>query len=211
MDQIKIGKFIQLLRKTSGLTQHELAERLNVSNQTVSRWERGIAFPDHSVLPEISSLFNTSIDEIYNGERSQINRPTNRSLICRIHYTSADDLVDKRLRTKYSDSEYGIEFINLGSTPLLLDSFDIVSEEKTLVGACCISENERRLDPYCSLVYTFSMQDADALLFHCHKDTLNSCTVCLFSVDGSEIDLVLDTSSLVLSMFVSDIDDCIID
>ena len=43
MDQIKIGKFIAICRKENNLTQEQLAEKLNVSNKTVSRWENGVS------------------------------------------------------------------------------------------------------------------------------------------------------------------------
>ena len=49
MDQIKIGSFLKGLRKEKGLTQGQLAEKLNVSNRSISRWETGNTLPDISV------------------------------------------------------------------------------------------------------------------------------------------------------------------
>ena len=69
MDQIKIGTFLKLLRKEKNLTQEQLAERLGVSNRTVSRWENGNNMPDISLLSEIAEFYDVSIPEIIHGER----------------------------------------------------------------------------------------------------------------------------------------------
>ena len=59
-----IGRRIDELRKQNNMTQFELADKLSISFQAVSNWERGNSMPDISKLPQISELFNTSIDEI---------------------------------------------------------------------------------------------------------------------------------------------------
>ena len=69
MDQKKIGSFLKELRKTKNITQEQLAEQLNVSGRTVSRWETGTNMPDISLLVEIADFFDVSIPEIINGER----------------------------------------------------------------------------------------------------------------------------------------------
>ena len=69
MDQVRIGAFIKELRKEKGLTQEQLAERLNVSGRTVSRWETGANMPDISLLVELAEFFDVSIPEIIDGER----------------------------------------------------------------------------------------------------------------------------------------------
>lgn len=69
MDQIKIGAFLKELRKEKDLTQEQLAEKLNVSGRTVSRWETGSNMPDISLLIEIADFYDVSIPEIVNGER----------------------------------------------------------------------------------------------------------------------------------------------
>jgi len=70
LNQKKIGCFLKELRKEKGLTQEELAEKLNVSGRTISRWETGANMPDISLLVEISAFFDVSIPEIINGERA---------------------------------------------------------------------------------------------------------------------------------------------
>ena len=69
MDLIKTGKFLQLLRKETGFTQEELAEKLNVSRRTVSRWETGTNMPDLDILMELSDLYKVDLREILSGER----------------------------------------------------------------------------------------------------------------------------------------------
>ena len=69
MDQQKIGGFLKELRKEKNLTQEQLAEVLNVSGRTVSRWETGSNMPDLSVLVELADYYDVDIREIINGER----------------------------------------------------------------------------------------------------------------------------------------------
>ena len=69
MDLKTIGGFIAALRKANGMTQKELAERLNVSDKSVSRWECGDSAPDLSLIPVIAEVFNVSCDELLRGER----------------------------------------------------------------------------------------------------------------------------------------------
>lgn len=71
MKQIeKIGHQIATLRKNKGLTQHELADRLNVSYQTISKWERGESLPDAFMLIDLSNIFQTTVDYILTGGES---------------------------------------------------------------------------------------------------------------------------------------------
>ena len=68
MNQIKIGKFIAERRKTVNLTQMQLAEKLNVTDRAVSKWETGACQPDTLTLPLIAEYFNVSIDYLYYGK-----------------------------------------------------------------------------------------------------------------------------------------------
>lgn len=60
-----IGERIAYYRRLNAMTQEELAERLNVSAQAVSKWEQKINSPDIMLLPEIADVFNISIDELF--------------------------------------------------------------------------------------------------------------------------------------------------
>ena len=69
MDQKKTGQFLKTLRKEKNITQEVLAEALNVSSRTVSRWETGSNMPDISLLVELAEFYQVSIPEIIDGER----------------------------------------------------------------------------------------------------------------------------------------------
>lgn len=69
MEPKTIGKFITTLRKANGMTQKELAEKLNVSDKTISRWERDDGAPDLSTIPVIAEIFGVTCDELLRGER----------------------------------------------------------------------------------------------------------------------------------------------
>ena len=67
MDNLKIGKYIQQLRKGSGMTQKELADKLNISFQAVSKWENGDALPDTGILLDLCETLGTTADKLLNG------------------------------------------------------------------------------------------------------------------------------------------------
>ncbi|MBR3754976.1 MAG: helix-turn-helix transcriptional regulator [Clostridia bacterium] len=67
MDTEKVGKQIALLRKNKKLTQSELGERIGVSFQAVSKWERGETLPDVTLLPDLAKILETTIDFILLG------------------------------------------------------------------------------------------------------------------------------------------------
>ena len=69
MNQIKIGKFIAECRKNVGLTQVQLAERLGITDKAISKWERGIAMPDSSIMLELCHILNITVNDLLSGER----------------------------------------------------------------------------------------------------------------------------------------------
>ena len=69
MNQIKIGKFIAEMRKEQNLTQLDLAERLGISNKTISKWECGNGMPDYAVIEELCTTLNINVNELLSGER----------------------------------------------------------------------------------------------------------------------------------------------
>ena len=68
MDLVKIGKYIAGKRKALGMTQKQLAEKLNMSDKSVSKWERGVCLPDVSVYMELCEILGISINEFLAGE-----------------------------------------------------------------------------------------------------------------------------------------------
>lgn len=70
MDAKNIGKFICSLRKEKNMTQAVLAEKLNISNRTVSKWENGDGLPDITILPEIAKALGVTVDELLAGKKT---------------------------------------------------------------------------------------------------------------------------------------------
>lgn len=68
MDTRKVGELIYRLRKEKGITQKQLADQLNLSDRTISKWERGSGCPDVSLLPGLSAVFGVQIENILDGE-----------------------------------------------------------------------------------------------------------------------------------------------
>ena len=69
MEKKTIGQFISVLRKANGMTQKELAEKLYVSDKTVSRWECDESTPDLALIPVLAEIFQITTDELLRGER----------------------------------------------------------------------------------------------------------------------------------------------
>ena len=92
MDQMKIGSFLKKLRNEKELTQGQLAEKLNVSNRSVSRWETGNTLPDISILIELAEFYEVDIKEIIDGERKSenMNEETKELMDKVVDYTRKD-------------------------------------------------------------------------------------------------------------------------
>ena len=88
MTNERIGSFIALLRKESGMTQEQLAERLGVTNRSISRWENGKTLPDLSMMQILCREFDISISELLSGQRQS---------------SDADSLADLQLLFEYAD------------------------------------------------------------------------------------------------------------
>ncbi|MBR3868153.1 MAG: helix-turn-helix domain-containing protein [Clostridia bacterium] len=69
MNQVKIGKFIAECRKQKHLTQMQLAEKLGITDKAISKWERGIAMPDSSIMLELCDILCISVNELLSGEK----------------------------------------------------------------------------------------------------------------------------------------------
>ncbi|WP_034450558.1 helix-turn-helix domain-containing protein [Butyrivibrio sp. AE2032] len=98
MDQQKIGEFLKTLRKEKNLTQEELADKMNVSRRTVSRWETGSNLPDLAILVELADLYDVDMREIFNGERKNetMDKELKETMLMAADYT--DDHMQKVLR-----------------------------------------------------------------------------------------------------------------
>lgn len=83
MDLIKIGRFIQDKRKEKHLTQLQLAQQLNITDRAVSKWETGRTLPDSSIMLELCSILEITVDELLSGEKTNMknNNKNNEQLL----------------------------------------------------------------------------------------------------------------------------------
>jgi len=72
MNQIKIGRFIAECRKKVNLTQMQLAEKLGITDKAISKWERGVAMPDTSLMLELCDILCISVNELLSGEKNNM-------------------------------------------------------------------------------------------------------------------------------------------
>ncbi len=80
----KVGHFLKELRNEKKLTQEELAEKLGVSNRSISRWENGVTMPDFDLIIELAKYYDIEIKEILDGERSDSMNRQDEELILKI-------------------------------------------------------------------------------------------------------------------------------
>lgn len=71
MNNAMIGQFISAKRKSLGMTQQELAEKLQITNKAVSKWETGDGMPDIQLLKPLSEVLGVTVDDILNGEETE--------------------------------------------------------------------------------------------------------------------------------------------
>ena len=84
MNLLKIGQFIAEQRKKNGLTQMQLAEKLNITDRAVSKWETGKSLPDSSIMLELCQILNISVNDLLHGEVVTVdnyNKETEKLLI----------------------------------------------------------------------------------------------------------------------------------
>ena len=106
MDQEKVGSFIKKIRKDNKLTQKELANKLGVTYQAVSKWENGKNIPDIAIIKEISKLFNIDIDEILDGEKKEKKKNNKKYIIIIIIFILLLIVIYLLLPKKNNDFEF---------------------------------------------------------------------------------------------------------
>lgn len=92
MNQNMIGQYLRTLRMEKGWTQAQLAEKLNVSNRSVSRWETGSTMPDLSLLIELSELYEVSVDQILDAGQKKMKREDNSMIAKVADYNSEQEM-----------------------------------------------------------------------------------------------------------------------
>lgn len=99
MDQIKIGKFIAEMRKEQNLTQIDLAEKLGISNKTISKWECGNGMPDYAVMEGLCDILQINVNELLSGERlpsKDYNKKAEENMMSLIQESSVNQKREKR-------------------------------------------------------------------------------------------------------------------
>ena len=144
MNQERIGQFIKKIREENKLTQKELADKLGVTFQAVSKWENGKNVPDISILKEMSEMFNVDIDEILDGEKK--NKKNNNNYIYPIGlvlilislllfgmiYYNNDDYEFKTITTTCSDFKIsGSAAYNKDKATIYISNVEFCGKEDT--------------------------------------------------------------------------------
>jgi len=97
MDQEKIGKFIATCRKEQGLTQAVLAEKLNITDRAVSKWETGRSLPDAAIMPELCDILNININDLFSGERIGMDQYQEMAEQHLLEMRKAEELTNRKL------------------------------------------------------------------------------------------------------------------
>ena len=126
MDKEKTGQLIAELRKEKGLTQKQLADALNVTDKAVSKWERGLSFPDISMLEPIAEILDISIMEILAGARQDKNETMTREDASKMIKESVE-LGDEEIRHKKQMSRFIIIFLIVLSLLLISITLNVIS------------------------------------------------------------------------------------
>ena len=97
MNQLKIGRFIAECRKKRNLTQMQLAEKLNITDRAVSKWETGKAMPDSSIMLELCEILNITVNDLLNGEVITMDNYKEKSEKLILEMTKQKEDADKSL------------------------------------------------------------------------------------------------------------------
>ena len=99
MDQVKIGKFIAECRKNNNLTQMQLAEKLNITDRAISKWENGKGMPDSSIMLDLCNELKISVNELLSGEVLEMNNYNEKVEKNLLEMVKQKEESDKRLLT----------------------------------------------------------------------------------------------------------------
>ena len=169
MEQNKMGSFIALQRKQLSMTQQDLADKLNLTNKAVSKWETGEGYPDISVLPALAEVLHVTVDELLKGEKGDPGQPAAGSYRIKETTQQAEFLLENSM--KQFSNRYllclGIVLLGIISSSLSLRLFNgiyltsivyalIVSLSFLLIGAMfyhnICGDLKRTTDKYNSMV-----------------------------------------------------------
>lgn len=149
MNQKKIGEFISSVRRERKLTQAQLAEKLNLSVNAVSKWERGINLPDYSNLPLLCEILNISLNELFAGEHlssESIEKTAEQNIL---------DLLKQAFARKRKNQ------LILGLLLILTAVFFIIAAKTTLINLGVLKDDNLK----CTQIYLPDDGDVDIIKF----------------------------------------------
>lgn len=191
MDCVKIGKLIYKLRKEKDMTQKQVADAMNISDKTISKWERGLGCPDISLLLELSEILNINIDDILAGEIN-LNEPVGGNMNklkfyvcpnCNNLMTATDDVdiscCSKKvepLKSRKSDEKHALEIENVEDELYITSKHEM--SKKHYISFIAYVRGDRVLIvkqyPEWNLGFRLRKQSHGRLFFYCTNDGLFS-------------------------------------
>lgn len=205
IDNEKVGKFIENLRKEKGLTQQDLADILSVSNQAVSKWEGGRNLPDIAIQRVICDTFNITMEELHAGERDIKKRNKTKKI------RKENKIFSIALMCIVPFMVFFVVYfiINFRALKIYYSNSQITNEENSIRANLLIFKLPRKLIIFINNIYpcNYEVKDSDLLdlkLYSGNKKLLNSSmikndvfeVVTAQDIDRKNIRLVLKIDSV---------------
>lgn len=135
MEQVKVGKFIAECRKKKNITQAQLAEKLNITDRAISKWETGKGMPDSSIMLDLCNELDITVNELLSGEKISMNNYNEKA---------EENLLElKRLDESKNKMLLQLEiFVGGISTIIFLGAIiisNIFIQNKTYIAIICVS------------------------------------------------------------------------
>lgn len=178
IDNEKVGKFIENLRKEKGLTQQDLADILSVSNQAVSKWEGGRNLPDIAIQRVICDTFNITMEELHAGERDIKKRNKTKKI------RKENKIFSIALMCIVPVMVFFVVYfiINFRALKIYYSNSQITNEENSIRANLLIFKLPRKLIIFINNIYpcNYEVKDSDLLdlkLYSGNKKLLNSSMI----------------------------------
>lgn len=204
IDNEKVGKFIENLRKEKGLTQQDLADILSVSNQAVSKWEGGRNLPDIAIQRVICDTFNITMEELHAGERDIKKRNKTKKI------RKENKIFSIALMCIVPVMVFFVVYfiINFRALKIYYSNSQITNEENSIRANLLIFKLPRKLIIFINNIYPYNyeVKDSDLLdlkLYSGNKKLLNSSMI---KNDVFEIDtLTFDPNNVKLILNIESV------
>lgn len=170
MNQEKIGKFISKLRKERNLTQEDLAEKLNISSKSVSRWENGKCMPDISLLIPLSEILDITVNELVNGELTKKDKIKEQSTISTKNTINYANTIIKKEKHK---SYFIIILTIIVIIPLILAMIDyhFIKKGDTPIFMLKLTDDKEKVESYIGLGYKMTRKTGKYFFTSDKQDT----------------------------------------